>query len=210
MDIWAVGCVLFEALSSKPLFPGKHQLDQIGRINMIIGTPSRNFFESFSQSQKSDMKISFVERPAQNLQDLLPKTSSETLDLLNQMLKYDPDERISASDALGHICFTQFRVMEDMYLKKGLDISFAEFFLQQKRDVPLQLPHLIRHHSLSLDKHHFIPLPQPRKSFEFDRPLIVQPAVKCPKLADIQNRKHSLNESKLSLIYGKSHLKPRK
>jgi len=39
MDIWGYGCVLFELVTKKPLFPGKDELDQIHRINNILGTP---------------------------------------------------------------------------------------------------------------------------------------------------------------------------
>lgn len=39
MDIWGFGCVLFELITKKPLFPGKDELDQIHKIHNIIGTP---------------------------------------------------------------------------------------------------------------------------------------------------------------------------
>ena len=29
VDMWAVGCILGEMISNKPLFPGKHYLDQV-------------------------------------------------------------------------------------------------------------------------------------------------------------------------------------
>uniref|UniRef100_A0A672GK18 Mitogen-activated protein kinase n=1 Tax=Salarias fasciatus TaxID=181472 RepID=A0A672GK18_SALFA len=32
IDIWSVGCILAEMLSNKPLFPGKHYLDQLNHI----------------------------------------------------------------------------------------------------------------------------------------------------------------------------------
>lgn len=40
IDIWSVGCILAEMLGRRPLFPGKHYLDQLNRILNIIGTPS--------------------------------------------------------------------------------------------------------------------------------------------------------------------------
>jgi len=39
MDIWGVGCVLFEILSLFPLFPGDNELDQINKIHNVLGTP---------------------------------------------------------------------------------------------------------------------------------------------------------------------------
>uniref|UniRef100_A0A8C8CXH0 Mitogen-activated protein kinase n=1 Tax=Oncorhynchus tshawytscha TaxID=74940 RepID=A0A8C8CXH0_ONCTS len=35
IDIWSVGCILAEMLSNRPIFPGKHYLDQ---LNHILGT----------------------------------------------------------------------------------------------------------------------------------------------------------------------------
>jgi len=35
-----VGCILAEMLNNKPLFPGKHYLDQLNHILNIIGSPS--------------------------------------------------------------------------------------------------------------------------------------------------------------------------
>ena len=39
MDVWGIGCVLFEVLALYPLFPGKDETDQIHKIHNIIGTP---------------------------------------------------------------------------------------------------------------------------------------------------------------------------
>jgi renal tumor antigen len=40
MDMWGVGCVMFEIMSLFPLFPGTNELDQIQKIHNILGTPS--------------------------------------------------------------------------------------------------------------------------------------------------------------------------
>ena len=40
IDVWSVGCILAEMLNNKPLFPGKHYLDQLNHILNIIGSPS--------------------------------------------------------------------------------------------------------------------------------------------------------------------------
>jgi renal tumor antigen len=42
MDIWGFGCVFFELLSLFPLFPGKHELDQIHKIHNVLGTPHKD------------------------------------------------------------------------------------------------------------------------------------------------------------------------
>lgn len=40
IDVWSVGCILAEMLNNKPLFPGKHYLDQLNHILNIIGSPT--------------------------------------------------------------------------------------------------------------------------------------------------------------------------
>ena len=40
VDIWSVGCILAEMLSNRPIFPGKHYLDQLNHILNIVGSPS--------------------------------------------------------------------------------------------------------------------------------------------------------------------------
>ncbi|MCL4143270.1 UNVERIFIED_CONTAM: hypothetical protein GTU68_036683 [Idotea baltica] len=42
IDIWSVGCILAEMLSNRPLFPGKHYLDQLNHILGILGSPCQN------------------------------------------------------------------------------------------------------------------------------------------------------------------------
>ena len=40
IDIWSVGCILAEMLSNRPIFPGKHYLDQLNHILGILGSPT--------------------------------------------------------------------------------------------------------------------------------------------------------------------------
>lgn len=45
IDIWSVGCILAEMLSNRPIFPGKHYLDQLNHILGILGSPSEEDLE---------------------------------------------------------------------------------------------------------------------------------------------------------------------
>ncbi|CAN7986544.1 unnamed protein product [Ixodes hexagonus] len=42
IDIWSVGCILAEMVSNRPIFPGKHYLDQLNHILGILGSPSQD------------------------------------------------------------------------------------------------------------------------------------------------------------------------
>lgn len=39
MDMWGIGCVMFETLSLFPLFPGANEADQIERIHKVRPSP---------------------------------------------------------------------------------------------------------------------------------------------------------------------------
>merc|ERR1712157_724 len=41
MDMWSVGCILAEMIQNRPLFPGRHYLDQLDLILAVIGTPNQ-------------------------------------------------------------------------------------------------------------------------------------------------------------------------
>lgn len=58
MDIWGVGCVMYEVLSLCPLFPGEDELDQINKIHECIGTPHKKLLDYFSR-HATHMEISF-------------------------------------------------------------------------------------------------------------------------------------------------------
>jgi renal tumor antigen len=47
MDLWGVGCVMFEILALFPLFPGNDELDQVIKIHNIVGSPSKDLLEKF-------------------------------------------------------------------------------------------------------------------------------------------------------------------
>ena len=44
--MWSVGCILAEMLSNRPIFPGKHYLDQLNHIMGVLGSPSQEDLQS--------------------------------------------------------------------------------------------------------------------------------------------------------------------
>ena len=80
MDIWGVGCVLFEVMMLYPLFPGKDELDQIHKIHAILGTPSK---EQLAKLKKSvHMDFNFAPQRGKGLRSLLHDAPNNLVDLL--------------------------------------------------------------------------------------------------------------------------------
>ncbi len=49
MDMWGIGCVIFELLTFVPLFPGNDEYDQVIRIHNIIGSTPRDLIEKYKK-----------------------------------------------------------------------------------------------------------------------------------------------------------------
>ena len=57
LDIWSVGCILGEMINNRPMFPGKHYLDQICKIQEVLGSPVKNDL-SFITNPKAELYVS--------------------------------------------------------------------------------------------------------------------------------------------------------
>ncbi|KAF9976149.1 Cyclin-dependent kinase catalytic subunit [Actinomortierella ambigua] len=103
VDMWSVGCIFAEMVLKKPLFPGDSEIDELFKIFKIKGTPNDTVWPGISDLK--DYKQSFPQWGAQPWEKVVPMLCPEGLDLLSQMLEYDPIKRISAKRALQHPYF---------------------------------------------------------------------------------------------------------
>lgn len=132
VDEWAVGCMLYELLTTRPLFPGKNEIDQISKIHNIIGTPSRDTLATFKKNPNTQIRFSFPQRESQDLHRFLPYTSDETIDLITALLTYNEEDRISAEEALLLPAFEEIRDYEEQWINEtDQDIPFPLYFLHK-------------------------------------------------------------------------------
>ncbi|KAJ3050084.1 negative regulator of the PHO system, partial [Rhizophlyctis rosea] len=110
IDMWSAGCIMAEMYSGKPLFPGKNNDDQLQKIFKLLGTPSEQSWPRVSELP--EFKKTFPYYPAQNLVTKLPMMDMLAMDLMQRMLQYMPQNRISAKDALSHVYFQDIRQAE--------------------------------------------------------------------------------------------------
>ncbi|XP_078516328.1 MAPK/MAK/MRK overlapping kinase isoform X2 [Lissotriton helveticus] len=124
MDMWSVGCVFFEITSLRPLFPGSNELDQISKIHDVVGTPAEVTLKKFKQSRA--MSFDFPFKKGTGIARILPSASPESLSLLYALIEYDPDERISAKQALQHSYFKELRALEKQVFPMHRKIGAVE------------------------------------------------------------------------------------
>ncbi|XP_039708818.1 serine/threonine-protein kinase ICK isoform X2 [Pteropus medius] len=104
IDIWAVGCIMAEVYTLRPLFPGASEIDTIFKICQVLGTPKKTDWPEGYQLS-SAMNFRWPQCIPNNLKTLIPNASSEAIQLLRDMLQWDPKKRPTASQALRYPYF---------------------------------------------------------------------------------------------------------
>lgn len=127
MDLWGVGCVYFEMLSLYPLFPGeKNEINQIDKIIQTIGPPSQKLLEKW-RKQASHINFDFdLNAAKKTLMSKLPHVSKECIELIEGLLEYDPDERLTATEAKNHPYFRDVRDQEAKRYRQVTSIRTRE------------------------------------------------------------------------------------
>lgn len=105
-DIWPSGCIFAEMLEKRPLFPGDAEIDQLFRIFRTMGTPNEQIWPGCTQLRDFKTFLATTFRPVP-LNLVVTQANPLALDLLSKMLKYEPNSRINAREALVHPYFTQ-------------------------------------------------------------------------------------------------------
>ena len=125
MDIWGLGCVFYEILTLEPLFPGDDEIDQVNKINYILGSPSDELFFKFVKNSAHRNEFNFEYQKGVGIQRYLTHVSPDVVDLIGKMLIYDPDLRYTARQCLNHECFKEF-VQQDLKNAKKSQMNFYQ------------------------------------------------------------------------------------
>ncbi|XP_063683305.1 MAPK/MAK/MRK overlapping kinase-like isoform X6 [Bolinopsis microptera] len=112
MDIWSIGCVMYEIMTLHPLFPGANEVDQVAKIHDVLGTPSQSTLDKLRKYKSRSLDFNFPYKRGTGLAKMIPFGSKDCRELLLQLLVYDPDDRISARQAVRHPFFKEMRDLE--------------------------------------------------------------------------------------------------
>jgi len=106
IDMWSVGCILYELITSKPLFPGKSTKHMLSLVLEVTGLPEKNEYNQIKSKYELMLDYSmisekFVKKGMKNLIGMYTK-DTHTWDFLGKLLVFDPDKRMNVEEALEH------------------------------------------------------------------------------------------------------------
>ncbi len=97
-------------LPRSPLVAGTSEADQLDRIFRLLGTPTVQDYPGIVElPDYSPEQFPPYPSPRGGLVSLVPTLDPTGIDLLNQMLQYDPARRITAQAALQHPFFAEMK-----------------------------------------------------------------------------------------------------
>ena len=109
LDIWSLGCLLWELLTKEILFYGHTDGEVFIRICQILGTPKDSFWPELAASKKDYNRHLFPKTKYVNIfRDYAKKYTiidNVTFDLITKMLCLNPKERIKLEDIFNHPFF---------------------------------------------------------------------------------------------------------
>lgn len=125
IDQWAVGCIMAELYTLRPLFPGSSEVDTIFKICQVLGTPKKNDWpEGFLLA--SAMNFRWPQCVPSSLKTLIPNASPDALLLMTDLLQWDPKKRPASAQALRY-----------SYFHVGQALGTPQQILEQGRPAPL-------------------------------------------------------------------------
>lgn len=114
VDIWSLGAIFSEMATHKVLFKGDSEIDQLFQIFRILGTPDEDTWPGVCKLP--DYKNTFPKWVKQHLSKFNPQLNEDGIDLLQKMVIYKPEDRITAKLALTHAFFRDVQIVKPPYL----------------------------------------------------------------------------------------------
>eukprot|EP00471_Norrisiella_sphaerica_P010326 CAMPEP_0184504198 /NCGR_PEP_ID=MMETSP0113_2-20130426/52335_1 /TAXON_ID=91329 /ORGANISM="Norrisiella sphaerica, Strain BC52" /LENGTH=150 /DNA_ID=CAMNT_0026893821 /DNA_START=591 /DNA_END=1043 /DNA_ORIENTATION=+ len=107
VDMWSVGCVFGELMRRDPLFKGSGtELNQLSTIFGKLGTPTDDEWADRRNLKLSEMYEDWGKTEPVPWSVLFPTASKAAVDLLKKLLRFNPNKRLTAAEALRHEYFS--------------------------------------------------------------------------------------------------------
>eukprot|EP00316_Scyphosphaera_apsteinii_P016354 CAMPEP_0119308618 /NCGR_PEP_ID=MMETSP1333-20130426/11566_1 /TAXON_ID=418940 /ORGANISM="Scyphosphaera apsteinii, Strain RCC1455" /LENGTH=375 /DNA_ID=CAMNT_0007312435 /DNA_START=110 /DNA_END=1237 /DNA_ORIENTATION=+ len=115
VDMWALGCIISEMFLGKPLLPGTSTMNQLEKIFEVTGMPSDADVKAINSTFAETMISSLAStgQPSEARHNLHAKlkglgTPDEAIDMISNLMHFNPDKRLTVEEALQHPYMAQF------------------------------------------------------------------------------------------------------
>uniref|UniRef100_A0A8W7JV20 non-specific serine/threonine protein kinase n=1 Tax=Anopheles albimanus TaxID=7167 RepID=A0A8W7JV20_ANOAL len=105
IDLWAVGCIMAELYTFRPLFPGSSEVDQLFKICSLLGTPDKSDWPE-GHKMAAAIQFRFPECAKIPLATLVTRASTAGVQLLEDTLQWDPEKRPTAQQSMKYPYFS--------------------------------------------------------------------------------------------------------
>ena len=102
VDVWAAGCILAELLGRKPLWPGSDSQHQLELICQCVGRPSMDTIDKIQTPEIREFVAQIPDSRPVGFRALYPQANPLACDLLEDLLVFEPSDRIDVCQALAH------------------------------------------------------------------------------------------------------------
>jgi len=116
IDMFACGCIMAELFTLRPLFPGSSEVDMIFKVCSVLGTPTKEEWPEGHQLAAA-MNFKFPKTVATPLKQLISNASNEGIQIIHDMLKWNPQGRPTAQQSLR---YSFFQVGQNMQQRKPI------------------------------------------------------------------------------------------
>lgn len=130
VDIWALGCIMIELYNLKAIFPGNSERDILYKICSILGVPDSNSPNIVQLAKKIDFKFP-LNITCPNLSSIIPNASTDALNIIKEMLQWDPANRPAASNLLLHPFFSKTPIEKGISITSSHDEAFNSKFTKK-------------------------------------------------------------------------------
>ncbi|KAF8236462.1 kinase-like protein [Tricholoma matsutake] len=117
LDMWSVGCMFASMVFRREhFFRGTDNNDQLFRILKTLGTENFDaYLKRYSihfETDQDALLTNYVKLPWSKFitAENQPLTSNDALDLIDKLLRYDHQERLTAREAQAHVYFNSVRL----------------------------------------------------------------------------------------------------
>ncbi|XP_052197398.1 cyclin-dependent kinase F-4-like [Diospyros lotus] len=105
VDMWAMGAIMAELFTLRPLFPGSSEADEMYKICSVIGTPTESEWADGVKLASVIINYELPQMKGVHLSALVPTASEEAINLMTLLCSWDPSKRPTALEALQHPFF---------------------------------------------------------------------------------------------------------